>query len=81
MPPRYGIGSASGRRMAAPTNAGNGSGGAGALPGTSGGFAIAGAIKSDVSDLTAGRVTLGLVNVTLLGLIAFYIWTRTRQGG
>lgn len=80
----WGIGAASGRRTFAtpPTNPGNGSGGAGVLaPAAQSGRAVATSVRSDITDLTAGRITLGLVELTLVGLIAFYLWTRSQQGG
>lgn len=79
----WGIGAASGRRVSVPpTNPGNGSGGAGVLaPAAAGGRAVATSVRSDVSDLTAGRITLGLVELTVVSLIAFYLWTRSQQGG
>lgn len=85
--PRYGIGAAvhGGSNPATPpTNPGNGSGGAGVLGAmrTGGGFtAVASAAKSDISDVTTGRITLGMIELTLVGLIAFYVWTRSAQGG
>jgi hypothetical protein len=39
------------------------------------------AVRSDVSDITAGRVTLAMLDLILLGLIGFYLWTKTAQGG
>jgi hypothetical protein len=28
-----------------------------------------------------GRITLALVEIAFVGLIGFYLWTRTAQGG
>lgn len=80
----YGIGAASGRRMVnvPPLAPGNGSGGAGVIvPGVRGGSAVGTSINTTLSDATAGRITLGLVELSLLGLIGFYFWTRSQQGG
>jgi hypothetical protein len=63
---------------APPTNPGNGSGGAGTLPGTSVNFSPA---FAEIGDVTTGRVTLGMVNFTILLMLGFYYWTRTAQGG
>lgn len=63
--------------QAAPTNPGNGSGGPGILGGTVN-FSPA---LSEVSDITTGRITLGMVNLTMLLMIGFYVWTRSAQGG
>jgi hypothetical protein len=78
----YGIGAASGRRLTsqpAPAAPGQGSGGAGSLRAAP--AAIGGAVRTDVSDATAGRLTLGVVELSLVALIAFYVWTRSAQGG
>lgn len=80
---RYGIGSPSGRKggavNAAPTAPGNGSGGAGAL--FQAPAAAASWVRSDLSDLRTGQITLGLVELSVLVLIGFYLWTRSNQGG
>lgn len=85
MATRMGIGAGSSRGIATgaqgivnapPTNAGNGSGGAGTiLAGT------VASVGSDVSDLMAGRLTLGAVGLSVVALIALYVWTRSAQGG
>lgn len=80
---RYGIGAsvASKAKVAAgnapPVYPSNGSGG----PGILGGTVSVGAAQSELSDLTTGRITLAMVEVAFVGLIAFYLWTRTSQGG
>lgn len=79
---RYGIGASVAQRVGAaagnapPVYPSNGSGG----PGILGGTVSVGSAQSELSDLTTGRITLGLVNVAFLGLIAFYLWTRSSQG-
>lgn len=80
MPGRtFGIGAAGrGSAQAAPTAPSNGSGGSGALSFSRPDFSAA---RSEIGDVTTGRVTLGVVNLALVGLIAFYIWTRSAQGG
>lgn len=77
---RYGIGGANGRATvnAAPTAPSNGSGGSGSLSVPRPTF---GAATAEISDVTTGRVTLGVVNLALIGLIGFYVWTRSAQGG
>lgn len=82
---RYGMGAAphnGANAQTPPTNPGNGSGGAGVLGAmrTGGGFTAA-TIRTDLSDVTTGRLTLGVIELALVGLIAFYIWTRSAQGG
>lgn len=81
---RYGIGASAPRASVSAGNAppvypSNGSG----PPGVLGGAAAVsvGAAQNELSDLMTGRITLGLVNVAFLGLIAFYLWTRSSQGG
>jgi hypothetical protein len=67
----------------APTNPSSGSGGAGTIGAGSnggGGFSFA-AARAEIDDATTGRITLGVVNLVILGMIAFYIWTRSAQGG
>ena len=58
---------------APPAAPSNGSGGPGIL-----GIKPA---MSSLSDLTTGRVTLGLVNIAIVGMVGFYFWTRSAQGG
>lgn len=81
---RYGIGSGArgGAANAAPTAPGNGSGGAGTLGGVAapGGLSFA-AAQNELSDITTGRITLAMVDLALVGIVAFYIWTRSAQGG
>lgn len=80
---RYGIGaSVAGRAKTVTGNAppvypSNGAGG----PGILGGTISAKGVGAEISDLTAGRITLAMVEVAFVGLIAFYLWTRTSQGG
>lgn len=38
------------------------------------------AARADVTDATAGRVTLAMLDLVLLGLIGFYLVTKTVQG-
>jgi hypothetical protein len=76
---RYGIGATNGRIVNAPsTSPSSGSGGAGTLPIGNLSFTSA---QGELSDVTTGRITLGVVNLALIGLIAFYLWTRSAQGG
>lgn len=35
----------------------------------------------ELSDAMNGRITLAVVNLVLLGLLGFYVWTRGAQGG
>lgn len=80
---RYGIGQAGIRRVTGaasnppPVYPSNGSG----PPGVLGQAVNLGAAQHELSDLTTGRITLGLVQVAFIGLIGFYIWTRSSQGG
>ena len=79
---RRGIGSgiasgAQGIVNAPPTAPGNGSGGAGVL----GGAAFANSVTGEIDDLMAGRITLGMVGLVVVGFVGFYIWTRSAQGG
>ena len=80
---KYGIGaSVVGRAKAAtgnvpPVYPSNGSGG----PGILGGAVSLGTAQTELSDLTTGRITLAMVEVAFVGLIAFYLWTRSSQGG
>lgn len=39
------------------------------------------AVRSDVSAGMAGRISLAMLDLLILGMIAFYIWTRNAQGG
>jgi hypothetical protein len=81
---KYGIGATPQGRTsgvaagnAIPVYPSNGAGG----PGILGGAVNLGAAQSELSDLTAGRITLAMVEVAFVGLIAFYLWTRSSQGG
>jgi hypothetical protein len=76
---RRGIGG-TGSASAAPTAPSNGAGGAGTLNVGPIAFNTQPA-QSEISDVAAGRVTLGLINLTLIGFLAFYVWTRSAQGG
>lgn len=91
-PTRYGIGNTARARgivNALPTSPESGSGGAGTLRGTAsavgetarGWRADLSPAVGEVGQITTGRVTLGMVNATVLALIVFYYWTRTAQGG
>lgn len=35
----------------------------------------------EIGDALTGRITLGVVNLTILAMIGFYVWTRGAQGG
>ncbi len=81
---RYGIGaSVVGKAKVAAGNAppvypSNGSG----PPGILGAATVSvGSAQHELSDLTTGRITLALVEIAFVGLIGFYLWTRTTQGG
>lgn len=84
---RYGTGSRSLRSVvqAPPLSPESGSGGPGILRGlgdtTSAPRLSLSPALSEVSDVTTGRVTLGLVNFTILVLLGFYWWTHSAQGG
>lgn len=60
----------------------SGSGGAGVLTarGDTKGINLSPAL-SEIGDATTGRITLGMVNTTILAMLLFYYWTRTAQGG
>lgn len=81
---RYGIGaSVVGKAKVAAGNAppvypSNGSGGPGILGAAT--VSVGGA-QHELSDLMTGRITLALVEIAFVGLIGFYLWTRTTQGG
>lgn len=62
--------------QAPPTSPQNGSGG----PGVLGAVNLAPALN-EISDVRTGRITLGMVNLTILAFVAFYYWTRSAQGG
>lgn len=74
--------------QAPPTNPGNGSGGPGILRGIATGdtgrlpgvAALSPAI-AEVGEVRTGRITLGMVNLTILAMLGFYYWTRSAQGG
>jgi hypothetical protein len=83
MAKRYGIGAVTSRTSgvtagnAPPVYPSNGAGGPGIL-----GHAVSvGSARNEISDLMAGRITLVMVEVAFVGLIAFYLWTRSSQGG
>lgn len=38
------------------------------------------AARNEISDATAGRVTLAILDLILLGLITFYVVTKSAQG-
>lgn len=39
------------------------------------------AARGEISDVTSGRVTLAMLDLIIIGLIGFYVMTRTAQGG
>lgn len=39
------------------------------------------AVRGDVSDAMSGRITLAMLDLIILGLIGFYIVTKSAQGG
>lgn len=66
---------------AAPVAPGNGSGGAGALGIGNGGGLEFSAARGEISDALAGRITLSIVNLTILAMVGFYVYTRSIQAG
>ena len=80
-PTKYrGMGGGGGAKSGAtpPTSPQNGSGGGGIIPIGASNFAPA---VSEISDITTGRITLSMVNFTILALLGFYWVTRGSQGG
>lgn len=39
------------------------------------------AARGEIGSITTGRITLAMLDLILLGLIGFYVWTKTAQGG
>ena len=37
--------------------------------------------RNDISDAMAGRVTLAMLDLIVLALIGFYLYTKSAQGG
>lgn len=37
--------------------------------------------RNDISDAMAGRVTLAMIDLIVLALIGFYLYTKSAQGG
>lgn len=37
--------------------------------------------RNDVSDAMAGRITLAMIDLIVLALIGFYVYTKSAQGG
>lgn len=65
-------------------SSGQGGGGAPALttvPSTSNSPVDFTAVRRDVDDVMAGRITLAMLDAIILGLIVFYIATKNVQGG
>lgn len=83
---RYGIGASPGAKSVLagatgnqpPVYPSNGSGPPGILGAATPGISAA---QGEISDLMAGRITLALVEIAFVGLIGFYLWTRSSQGG
>lgn len=50
-----------------------------AAPAASGG--AIGQFRSELSDAMTGRVSLLMLDTLILGLVMFYLWTRSAQGG
>lgn len=88
-PQRLGIGSTARSRFggivqSSPLTPESGSGGPGIIGGfgnTAGGRISVAPALSEVSDAMTGRITLGMVNLTILAMLGFYYWTRSAQGG
>lgn len=81
---RYGIGASAPRTGGKtgnqpPVYPSNGSGPPGVLGGAS--TVSIGSAQNELSDLMTGRITLAMVEIAFVGLIAFYLWTRSSQGG
>lgn len=72
-----GIGSGSGGTIAAPQSPESGSGGAGRLRLPALAF---GGPASELETVTSGRITLGMVAVSIIVLVGFYAWTHGAQG-
>lgn len=70
-----------GAANAAPTAPGNGSGGEGTLGIGNGGGLEFSAARGEISNAMAGRITLGVINLTILALVGFYVYTRSIQAG
>lgn len=64
---------------APPQSSDSGSGGAGALRLPAFNFSGA-AIAGEINDVASGRATLGLIGVSIVALVAFYVWTHGVQG-
>ena len=73
-----GIGGGGGA-SAPPQSSDSGSGGAGALRIPSFNFTGAG-IGDEIEAVTSGRATLGLIGLSIVALVAFYVWTHGVQG-
>jgi hypothetical protein len=74
-PTKYRLGGGTGSATgAAPSAPGNGSGGGGSL------LSLSPAI-GEISDVTTGRITLAMLDFVILGMLAFYWWTRSSQAG
>lgn len=39
------------------------------------------AVRGELDDATTGRITLGVINLVVLGMVVFYLYTRSAQGG
>lgn len=75
---RVGVGATGGGVSSTPPLAPDaGSGGEGAL---SVGPLNFGPAAGEIGDVTTGRITLAMLNTVVLGMLAFYVWTRSAQG-
>ena len=64
--------------------AGNSAGSTGAVSNgaATGGISVDfSAARSEISDATAGRLSLAFLDFAILALVGFYYWTRNHQGG
>lgn len=57
------------------------SGGSGPAPGGNLSVVDFSSARNDLSDAMAGRVTLAMLDLIVLGLIGFYLFTKSAQGG
>lgn len=53
----------------------------GAVPGSAGGGGALVELQAGLSDAMRGRVSLLFLNSVIVGMLAFYLWTRRAQGG
>jgi hypothetical protein len=64
--------------IAAPTNSAQEAPNSGRNTAT--GFSL-GAARSELDDAMTGRITLAILDLVILGMVVFYLYTRSAQGG